>query len=121
MSSLQWMQKTRAIALANQLKFRKLSKAVQCWFEFRNIEIQSEIWIYPMYPRKWRAVVAAKNWVWTLEYDPKYRKIVILQIEETKGFYPNGALITRAVGTSDREYYEIYDLYLLSKIKGTEK
>lgn len=82
----------RKNALVNQMQFRKPQAQVRKWFEERDIPIVSEIWIYPIYPFGWDAVLAAWDRVWILNCDRG--KIVVKDIQPVQGFRPNGTLIT---------------------------
>lgn len=85
------MRNLRKKALADQLKYRKPKKAVEEWFAARDIPIATEIWITPLYPNGWEAVLGAWERVWIMRNDRG--DIYIKDIQHVVGFNPNGTLI----------------------------
>jgi len=88
------MRKIRDIrkkALANQIQYKKPEVEVRTWFYKRNIPIATEIWIYPLYPNGWEAILGAWDRVWILKCD---RGVIwVKDIQAVQGFNENGTLI----------------------------
>lgn len=87
------VKELRRIARATQLKFTRPRAMVKEWFQKREIEIQSEIWIYPLYPTKFKAIVAAYDRAWIFTGYNGHLELTDVQI--IYGFNPNGTLILK--------------------------
>lgn len=84
---------TRSLAWSNQLQYGLPRALVASWLDLRGIQKQSDIWIRPLYPSGYEAVVAAWNRVWIFRYNIRTKELVIKDIQHVQGFYPNGMLI----------------------------
>lgn len=80
------------VAKANQYKYKKPKKEIENWLNNRDIELQSDIFIYPEYPTGWIGVVAAWNRVWIFKKQIN-KPLIIKDIQWFKGFNKNGSLI----------------------------
>jgi len=80
------------VARANQYKYGKPRKMIEDWLKSRDIDIQSEIFIYPEYPDGWIGVVAAWERIWIFKKVLE-DQLIILDIQHYKGFNANGSLI----------------------------
>lgn len=88
------MRKIRDVrknALANQLQYKRPQADVRKWFKARDIPIATEIWIYPLYPSGWEAILGAWDRVWILRNDRG--AIYVKDIQPVQGFHKNGTLI----------------------------
>lgn len=80
----------RTKALANQMQYLKPQFEVRKWFKKRGIPIATDIWVYPLYPGGWEAVLGAWDRVWIMKCDRG--AIYVKDIQHVQGFNPNGTL-----------------------------
>jgi len=73
----------------HELTFKRPIVKVETWLSERDIgPLQTEVWIYPLYPGGYQAIVAVWDRIWIFEeIKGRFR---IADIQHVKGFSRNG-------------------------------
>lgn len=91
MKQLSSIKQAQNRAKIDQLQYHYPKQIIQDELDFRQVERQTEIWIYPKYPRGFRGVVGAHDRVYIFEVE--LGSIVSIDAKPVRGVRPNGSLI----------------------------